>query len=39
MRQKMKNRSHRNNINRPRPRHRQKYAKYKMCLSLMMVTC
>ena len=26
----MKNRSHRYNINRPRPRHEHKYTKYKM---------
>ena len=35
----MKNRSHRYDIKRPRPRHGHKYTKYKMCLSLMMVTC
>ena len=39
MRLKMKNRSHRYDIKRPRPRHGHKYTKYKMCLSLMMVTC
>ena len=33
----MKNRSHRYDINRPRPRHGYKYTKYKMCLSVMMV--
>ena len=32
----MKNRSNRYDINRPRPRH--KYTKYKMCLSIMVVT-
>ena len=32
---KMKNRSHRYNINRPRLRHEHKYTKYKMCLSIM----
>ena len=36
---KMKNRSHRTDIDRPRPRHGHKYSKYKMCLSIMMVTC
>ena len=36
---KMKNRSHRYDINRPRPRHAPKYAKYKMCLGIMMVIC
>ena len=39
MRLKMKNRSHRNDIIRPRPRHGHKYTKYKMCLSLRMVIC
>ena len=33
---KMKNRLHRYDINRPRPRHGNKYTKYKMCLSIMM---
>ena len=33
----MKNRSHRYDINRPRPRHVHVYSKYKMCLSIMMV--
>ena len=37
MRVKIKNRSHRYDISRPRPRHKHKYAKYKMCLSIMMV--
>ena len=32
MRLKMKNRSHRYDINRPTPRHGYKYTKYKMCL-------
>ena len=32
IRLKMKNRSHRNDINRPRPRYGHKYTKYKMCL-------
>ena len=35
----MKNRSHRYDINRPRPRHGHKYAKFKMCLSKMIVIC
>ena len=35
----MKNRSHRFGINRPGPRHDHKYTKYKMCISIMMVTC
>ena len=34
----MKNRSHRNNINRPMFRHGHKYTKYKMSLKIMMVT-
>ena len=36
VRQKIKNRLHRYNINRPRPRHGHKYTKYKMC---NMVVC
>ena len=39
MRLKIKNRSQRCDINRPRPRHGPKYTKYKMCLSIMIVTC
>ena len=39
MRLKMKNRSQRYDINRPRPRQGHKYAKYKTCISVMMVTC
>ena len=35
----MKNRSHRYNINRTTPRHGQKYTKYRMCLSMVMVMC
>ena len=31
--------SHRYNINRPWPRHRHKFTKYKMCSSMMMVIC
>ena len=34
---KMKNRSHRYDINRPIPRHGHTYTKYEMCLSIMMV--
>ena len=37
MRLGIKNRSQRYDINSPRPRHRHKYAKYKMWLSIMMV--
>ena len=33
----MKNRLHRNDINRPRSRHEHKYNKYKKCLSMMML--
>ena len=33
----MKNRSQRHDINRSRTRHGQKYTKFKMCLSIMMV--
>ena len=39
MRLKMKNRSHRYDINRPRPRYGHKYTKCKMCLIIMMVIC
>ena len=39
MRLKMKNRSHRYVINRPRPRHGHKYTKYTMYPSIMMVIC
>ena len=35
----MKNRSHRYDITRPRPRHGHKYNMYKMCLRLMMAIC
>ena len=35
----MKNRSHRYDITRPRPRHGPKYTIYKMCLGLMMAIC
>ena len=36
---KMKNRSHRYDINRPKSRHRHKYSKYKKCLSMMILIC
>ena len=36
---KMKKRSFRYDITRPRPRHGHKYTIYKMCLSLMMTIC
>ena len=39
MRLKMKNRSSRYDINRPRRRHGHKYTKYKTCLDIMMVIC
>ena len=39
MRLKIKYRSDGYDINRPRPKHRHKYSKYKMCLSKMMVIC
>ena len=39
MRLKMKNRLDRYDINRPRPRHGDKYTKYKMCLTTRMVIC
>ena len=35
---KMKNRSYTYDINRPWSRHGHKYTKYKMCLSIMVVT-
>ena len=34
---KKKNRSHKYDINRPRPRHGHDYTEYKMCLDLIMV--
>ena len=37
VRLKVKNRSHRYDINRPRPRHEPKYTKYKMYLTLIMM--
>ena len=39
MRLKLKNISHRIDINRPRQRNGQKHTNYKMCLSLMIVIC
>ena len=36
---KMKSRSQRYDISRPRPRHGQKNTKYKMCLNIMIVIC
>ena len=39
MKMKMKNWSLRYDINRPRYRHENKYTKYKMCLSMMMLIC
>ena len=35
----MKSKSQRYNINRPSPRHGDKYDKNKICLSIMMVIC
>ena len=37
MKKKMKSRSHKCNINRPRTRLGQKYSKYKKCLSMLML--
>ena len=39
VRLKMKNRLHRCDINRPRPRRGDKYTNYRMCLTTMMVIC
>ena len=39
IRLKMKNRSHRYDINIPKPRYGHKFTKYKMCLCMMVVTC
>ena len=36
---KMKSRSHRYYINRPRSNHEYKHSKYKKCFTLMMLTC
>ena len=37
MEMKMKNRSPRHDINRPRSRYGHKYSKYKKCLSMMLI--
>ena len=37
MKSKMKNKSHRYDINRPRPKNGHKYSKYKMYPSIMML--
>ena len=39
MMRKLKNRSQRLDINRPRSRHGPKYTKYKMSLSIIMLIC
>ena len=39
IRLKIKNRSERYDINRPRPSHGPKYTKYKICLGIMMFIC
>ena len=39
LKMKMKNRSHRYDIKRLRPRHGHKYSKYKKYLSMMMLLC
>ena len=39
MRVKMKNRLQRCDINSPRPRHGQKYTKYKLCVIVAIVIC
>ena len=39
MKTKMKNRSHRYDINRPMSRHGHKYSKYKRYLTMMMLIC
>ena len=39
MRMKMINRSHRFGLNNTRSRHGYEYAKYKMCLSMVMIMC
>ena len=39
MKMKVKNRSHRYDINRPRSRRGYKYSKYKKCFSMMMLIC
>ena len=39
MKMKIKNRSHRDDTNRPRFRHGQKYSEYKNGLTMMMLIC
>ena len=39
MRLKIKSRSQKYDINRPRSRHGHNYIKYKICLSIMMIIC
>ena len=39
MRLKMKNRSHKNDKNKSRPRHGNKYNKHKTCSSMMILLC
>ena len=39
MKLKTKIKSHRYDINKPRPRHEHKFTKYKMCFRIMMVIC
>ena len=39
MKMKMKNRSHRYDMNRSRSGHEDKYSKYKNCLTMMMLIC
>ena len=39
VRLRIKNKSHRYDINKPGPKHGYKYTKYKMCFSIMMVIC
>ena len=39
MKMKMKDRSHRYDINKPTSRHELKHSKYKKCLSMMMLIC
>ena len=39
MKRQMKNRTHRYDINRPRPKHGHKYGKYKKCVTMMMLIC
>ena len=39
MKMKIKNRSHRYDINRPRSRYGHKYSRYKKCVSMMMLIC